>query len=178
MENETHLVPWPVVRLPLGQMEAHPRRLQDEHGTVLSHLSLRRRHSAQDMAPLARLSSCSWLLAVRSLSPSLRAAERGIVGEGGEQGIVDSGKGSRWIVETSSRRRGAGGEDSASAAWHAQEGVGGGKGQDVDVRGDSRPCSLLPKRAQVACVVPSLFGPRVPTGPSRYPGPAAHCEDM
>ena len=83
-DTGSHLVPWPVVRLPLGQMEAHPRRLQDEQGTVLSHLSLRRRHSAQDMAPLARLSSCSWVFAVRSLfSASWRGrAESG--GMGGE----------------------------------------------------------------------------------------------
>jgi len=49
-------------------MDEQPLRLHDEHGTVLSHLSLRRRHSAQDMAPLARLNSCSCALAVRSLS--------------------------------------------------------------------------------------------------------------
>ena len=78
-QRGTHLVPWPVVREPLGHMEAHPRRLHEEQGTVLSHLSLRRRHSAQDMAPLARLSSCSWDFADRSLSPSLRAEERGMV---------------------------------------------------------------------------------------------------
>ena len=72
-------MPWPVVREPLGQMEAHPRRLQDEQGTVLSHLSLRRRHSAQDIAPLARLSSCSWDFTVRSLvsPPSWRGRLEG-----------------------------------------------------------------------------------------------------
>ena len=83
-ERGTHLVPWPVVREPLGQMEAHPRRLQDEQGTVLSHLSLRRRHSAQDIAPLARLSSCSWDFAVRSLfsPPSWRGRVESGIGKG------------------------------------------------------------------------------------------------
>ena len=67
-----------MVRLPFGQIEEQPLRLQDEQGTVLSHLSLRRRHSAQDMAPLARLYSCSCALAARSLS-SRRRTVLGIV---------------------------------------------------------------------------------------------------
>ena len=60
-------MPWPVAKLPLGHIEAHPRRLHEEHGMLLSHLSLSLRHSAQDIAPLARLNSCSWAL-VDSLS--------------------------------------------------------------------------------------------------------------
>lgn len=105
----THLVPWPVVRLPLGQMDEQPRRLHDEHGTVLSHLSLRRRHSAQDMAPLARLNSCSCALAVRSLSSGRRRAVWGIAVEAGRPqrhrvggvfaGFWWSGEGERMPVD-------------------------------------------------------------------------------
>ena len=69
-------MPWPVAKLPFGHMDAHPRRLQDEQGIVLSHLSLRRRHSAQDMAPLARLNSCSW---ARAASLSFGTAARVLV---------------------------------------------------------------------------------------------------
>lgn len=65
---DAHLVPCPVVKLPFGQMDSHPRRLQEPQGTVLSHLSFNRRHSAQDMAPLARLNSCSWAFATASFS--------------------------------------------------------------------------------------------------------------
>lgn len=73
-------------------MEEQPLRLQDEHGTVLSHLSLRRRHSAQDMAPLARLKACSWARADRSLSSRGRTVLGMAVGgvqatQGGDHGV-------------------------------------------------------------------------------------------
>ena len=40
-DGETDLVPWPVARARLGQIEGHPRRVHDEQGIVLSHLSFR-----------------------------------------------------------------------------------------------------------------------------------------
>lgn len=49
-------------------MVAQPLRVQDAHGIVLSHFSLSLLHSAQDMAPFARLISCSLDLAEASLS--------------------------------------------------------------------------------------------------------------
>jgi hypothetical protein len=36
---KTNLVPWPVERLPNGQIELHPLLTQDPHGSFLSHLS-------------------------------------------------------------------------------------------------------------------------------------------
>ena len=113
-------MPWPVVRLPLGQMEAHPLRLHEEHGTVLSHLSLRRRHSAQDIAPLARLSSCSCDFAVRSLS-SLRAAERGMAGTGAAAG--EERRTSRTAARASSGLvKRAGADSRAPDAWQREFG--------------------------------------------------------
>ena len=61
-------------------MDAHPLRLQDAHGMFLSHLSFSRLHSAHEIVPLARLSSCSWALAVLSLSSVCRADVRGTSG--------------------------------------------------------------------------------------------------
>ena len=107
--RRTHLVPWPVVRLPFGHMDAHPRRSQEEQGIVLLHLSLRRRHSAQEIAPRARLSSCSCCFTDRSLfSPFWRwrvvggmtCEKGGSAGEwsenggggGGEKRVWDAGR--------------------------------------------------------------------------------------
>ena len=92
--GNAYLVPCPVARLPLGQMDSQPRRLHEPQGTVLSHLSLRRRHSAQDIAPLARLNSCSWAFAVASLSlGGGRAPVRDA------WGILGAGRGSRGELE-------------------------------------------------------------------------------
>ena len=162
-DGEKDLVPWPVARARLGQIEGHPRRVHDEQGIVLSHLSLRRRHSAHEMAPRARLSSCSWTLASRALSPS-RWRRRGVtarIQRGARAKSRGGSTGRGWDAEGRD-----GSEENAGGGEHGRARGGEFRQADRQSRHQIVTSNTLPM-TRTGCPSPFLASRDAPVGRRR-----------